>query len=111
MMVYSLEEAADRLDPTDAARREPQSWSVECSTVVCSLFSTFGQHLYLVASEGYCISCGKPFRADFLGRCLIWLRQNLSFVIIPLRIVYIGDAMSRLEKMPVKLAPVRPLAC
>jgi len=69
MRVCSIEEVVDTLDPTDVVRREPALWSVECSTVVFSLFSTFGQPMYLVASEGYCISCGKPFRADFLGSC------------------------------------------
>jgi hypothetical protein len=57
--------------------------------------------MYLVASEGYCISCGKPFRADFLGSCLIWLRQNLSFVIIPLKIACITSKMSPWEKIEV----------
>ena len=91
MMVCSLEAAADRLDPTDAARQEPQSWSVECSTVVFSLLSAFGQHICSVASEGHCISCGKPLLADILGRCFIRLRQNLSFVMIPLKTVCIGS--------------------
>jgi len=93
MRVCSIEEVVDTLDPTDVVRREPALWSVESSTVGFSLFSTFGQHRYWVASEGYCISCGKPFRADFLGRCLIRLRQNLSFVIIPLKIGCITAAM------------------
>jgi hypothetical protein len=76
----------DKLDPIDAVRQESLWWSVECSTVVFSWIPTFGQRISSVASEGYCISCGKPFRADILGRCLIWLRQNLSFVIIPLNL-------------------------
>ena len=82
----SIGAVVDRLDPSDAVRREPEWWSVACSTVVSSSISTFGQHTCSVASEGYCISCGKPFRADILGRCRILLRQNLSFVIIPLKI-------------------------
>jgi hypothetical protein len=92
MIVHFLGEAVDRLDPIGAGHQEPPLWSVECSTVVFSWISAFGQHLYSVASEGYCISCGKPLRADILGRCLIRLKQNLSFVIIPLKIGSTGGA-------------------
>jgi hypothetical protein len=52
MIVRSLEAAAYRLEPTDAARQEPQSESVEYSIVVFSLISAFGQHICSVASEG-----------------------------------------------------------
>jgi len=107
MTVRSIGEAVDRLDPTDVASQEPELWSVECSTVVFSSISAFGQQSCSVASEGYCISCVNPLRADLLGRCLFWLRQNLSFVIIPLKIASIGDAMSPLGKMPVKLVLAR----
>jgi hypothetical protein len=100
-MLYSLEEAADRLDPTDAVRQESQSWSVECSTVVFSLLSAFGQRICSVASEGHCISCGKPFLADILGSGFTRLRQNLSFVIRPLKMNSIGVGMSRLGRMAV----------
>jgi hypothetical protein len=51
------------------------------------------------ASRGYYIACVNPFRADLLGKCLFWLRQNLSFVIIPLKIACIGSSMSRFAKM------------
>ncbi len=57
-------------------------------------YSTNDKHTCSVASEGYCISCGKPFRADILGRCLIRLRQNLSFVIIPLTSASIAASMT-----------------
>jgi len=107
MVVRFLGEAVDRLDPIGVGHQEPLSWSAECSTVVFSWISAFWQHLSSVASEGYCISCGKPLRADTLGRCLFWLKQNLSFVIIPLRIACIGDAMRRLGKTAVKLGPAR----
>src|SRR5258706_3641973 len=87
--VHCIEEAVGRLDPIGAGHQKPPSWNVECSTVVFSLISAFGQYLSSVASEGYCISCGKPLRADLFGRWLIRLRQNLSFVIIPLKIATI----------------------
>jgi hypothetical protein len=93
MIVRFLGEAVDRLDPIGAARQESLCWSVECSTVVFSWISAFGQHIYSVASEGYCISGGKPFRADILDRCLIRLKQNLSFVIIPLKMGCISAAI------------------
>jgi len=94
MIVRFLGEAVDRLDPIGAGHQEPSSWSVECSTVVFSWISAFGQSISSIASEGYCLSCGKPpFADDNFGNCFIRLRQNLSFVIIPLRIVCIGDAM------------------
>ena len=83
----------DKLDPTGAEHQLSQCWSVECSTAVFSFVSTFGQHFCSVASEGYCISCVKPFRADAFGRCFIRLMQNLSFVIIPLKIAYITSKM------------------
>jgi hypothetical protein len=81
----SIGEAVGRLDPIASAHQKPQSWNVECSTAVFSLFSTFGQPICSVASEGYSISWGKPLRADIFGKCFIRLRQNLSFVIIPLK--------------------------
>ncbi len=93
LALHSIEAVVGRLDPIASGHQVSQWWSVEGSTVVFSWMSTFGQHISSVASEGYCISGGKPFRADILGRCLIWLRQNLSFVIIPLRIACIGDGM------------------
>jgi hypothetical protein len=105
MMVRFFGEAADRLDPTDARRQEPQWWSVESSTVVCSWLSTFGQLRTEVASEGEYLSCGKPLRADIWGRYLIRLMQNLSFVIVPLKIDFIGAEMSPWERMLAK--PVR----
>jgi hypothetical protein len=98
-MIRAIGEAVDRLDPIDAAHQEPLSWSVECSTVVFSLLSAFGQHICSVASEGHCISCGKPLRADILGTCFIRLRQNLSFVIIPLRMACIIAAIAACARM------------
>ena len=89
-MVCPIAEAVDRLDPIDVERLELQSWNGECSIVVFSWTSTFGQSVTLVTSEGYCLSRGKPLRADFLGRYLIRLKQNLSFVIIPLKIAFTG---------------------
>ena len=88
-MVCSIAEAVDRLDPIDVERLEPQSWNDECSIVVFSWTSTFGQSVSSVISEEYCLSRGKSLRADFLGRYLIRLKQNLSFVIIPLKIACI----------------------
>lgn len=85
MTVRFLGEVVDMPDPTDAARQESQSWSVECSTVVFSLLSAFGQYICSVVSEGHCISCGKSLLADILGRGFTRLRQNLSFVIVPLK--------------------------
>ena len=88
-MVRSIEALVDRLDLSDAGRQEPELKSVECSTVVFSLISAFGQPT-VVVSEGHCISCGKTFRADIFERCFIRLKQNLSFVIIPLKTDCIG---------------------
>jgi hypothetical protein len=82
----SIAAAVDTLDPTEVVRLESESESVECSTVAFSLFSTFEQPLSLVASKGYCLSCGKPPFADALAKCLVRIKQNLSFVIIPLKI-------------------------
>ena len=111
MVVRFLGEAVDRLDPIGAGHQEPPSWSVECTTVVFSWISAFWQHLSSVASEGYCISCGKPLRADTLGRCLFWLKQNLSFVIIPLKMNYIGVVMSRWARMAARAALAKCLRC
>ena len=92
-MVCFLGEAVDRLDPIGTGHQELLSWCVEHTTVVFSWISAFGQPFSSVASEGYCISCEKPFRADILDSCFIRLQQNLSFVIIPLRIVSITAGM------------------
>lgn len=98
-MGHSIAEVVDRLDPIDVGRQEPELRSVECSTVVFSWISAFGQSLCSVASEGHCISCGKTFRADTLDRCFIRLKQNLSFVIIPLKTDSTEGEMSRCEKI------------
>lgn len=105
-LVRSIGAGVDRLDPSDVVPREPELWCVEYSTVVFSSISAFGQHTCSVASEGYCISRGKPFRADIVDKCLIRLRQNLSFVIIPLKIGSTGAVMRRMARGCV----CRPLA-
>ena len=91
-MVRSIEASVDRLGPNDAGRQEPELKSGECSIVVFSWISAFEQPT-MVVSEGHCISCRKTFRADIFGRGFIRLRQNLSFVIIPLKIGCIGVEM------------------
>jgi hypothetical protein len=84
----------DKPGPTDARRKASQSWSGECSTVASSWNSLFGQPVSLIASEGYCTPCGKTFLAEILSNCFVRLRQNLSFVIIPLKIASIIVVMS-----------------
>jgi len=104
MLVRSIQAGVDRLDPTDAEHQESKLWSVEGSTVVFSLISAFWQSLCSIASGKHCISCGKTLRADTLGKCFIRLRQNLSFVIRPLKIASITVAMSPWMRMHVKSA-------
>src|SRR5579883_547961 len=84
------------------------------SNAPLSLFHGFlllRQSVSSIASEEDCTSFGKSFLADIFGNCFIRLRQNLSFVIIPLKIASITVVMGLLPKMPVKFVRGQRLMC